>query len=198
MNSTRSAGVRSKPCSWAADSWLTHASLPRLRSPARSRWCHVTGAPATRHTRGAAFRSRPSRTHRRTCALVVRTWPSGAQSWSSDSSPNCASAAATTRDHGRVGLASTSACGSHGDGTGTHSAPWSAHSRRLWPILVTKARCQGRDCRKRVILSSPIRSRFSGSSMPRPSAGARHSTPILPSASLRCTALAAAPTSVSG
>ena len=51
-----------------------------------------------------------------------------------------------------------------------------------------RRRSTGDQRRKRVILSSPMRARFSGSSMPRPSSGARHSTPILPSCSLRCTA----------
>src|SRR5439155_3248316 len=49
--------------------------------------------------------------------------------------------------------------------------------------------------RKRAILSSPTLARNSGSSIPSPSSGARHSTPILPSCRLRCTWYAASPTS---
>ena len=52
--------------------------------------------------------------------------------------------------------------------------------------------------RNRVIRSSPTRARSSGSSMPRPSSGARHSTPIFPSCRLWCTWYAASPTSSRG
>lgn len=52
--------------------------------------------------------------------------------------------------------------------------------------------------RKRVMRSSPMRSRLAGSSMPRPSWGARHRMPILPSCSLRWILRAASPVWVRG
>src|ERR1700722_15706921 len=59
---------------------------------------------------------------------------------------------------------------------------------------ITHAPC----LRNKVIRSSPTLARSSGSSMPRPSTGARHSTPILPSCRLWWTWYAASPPCSSG
>src|SRR5205807_632615 len=76
----------------------------------------------------------------------------------------------------------------HGDGhvvdLGEQGATGSGCARRAhWP------------CRRNsVIRSSPILARASGSSIPRPSEGAKHSTPTLPSCRLWCTSRVASPT----
>jgi hypothetical protein len=109
---------------------------------------------------------------------------------------------------------SRSHLGKFGDaGGGCGGFGWQRRqSGRIWANLATQARGfggwdrrwverQGERQgwrRKRVMALSPTVARFSGSSMPRPSDGARHRTPTLPSASLRCTVRAATPTSVSG